>query len=344
MPVITDALITKGTSLTDTPRFREGIALLRGAHALAVANGLTATELRAVNNLAIGLYIDTPHEAVGIVGSGLELARRIGDRGWLVQLGRLYADLCFGTGDWDAALTMMADLEQGLVPDEIAIHSAQLRAEIAASRGDPAEAERLLDSVDGMLQRITNPFTLANHLSARSIVALADGRLVPGFDLAIEAASVAREKLQSGARQAGFIAICARDLARLRQAIGLFDEIGPHGATGRAEGLTLAAGVEALDGRKDAALTTYRRALEAWRDLRLPWDEATCAIGMVTLLDASEPEVRAAAESAREILTRLRATPFLERLEVALADGASTAATARAEAGETVDAGTAAPS
>jgi hypothetical protein len=40
---------------------------------------------------------------------------------------------------------------------------------------------------------------------------------------------------------------------------------------------------------------------------------------MATVLDPSEPDVRAAAESAREILTRLGARPFLERLDAALA-------------------------
>ena len=40
---------------------------------------------------------------------------------------------------------------------------------------------------------------------------------------------------------------------------------------------------------------------------------------MATLLDPANPEVRAAAERSREILVRLGATPFVERLEAALA-------------------------
>ena len=64
---------------------------------------------------------------------------------------------------------------------------------------------------------------------------------------------------------------------------------------------------------------TYRTALRSWRDLGLPFDEALTAIDMATLLDPAEPEVRAAAESARETLVRLRAQPLLTRLETALA-------------------------
>jgi hypothetical protein len=46
---------------------------------------------------------------------------------------------------------------------------------------------------------------------------------------------------------------------------------------------------------------------------------------MATLLDPADPEVRAAADAAREILVRLRAAPFIARLDAALArpsDGA----------------------
>ena len=40
---------------------------------------------------------------------------------------------------------------------------------------------------------------------------------------------------------------------------------------------------------------------------------------MATLLDPADEEVRTAAESHREILLRLEATPFVVRLEAALA-------------------------
>jgi hypothetical protein len=68
--------------------------------------------------------------------------------------------------------------------------------------------------------------------------------------------------------------------------------------------------------------------LRAWRDLGCAWDEALAAIDMAMLLDPAEPEVRAAAERARDILVGLRARPFLERLEAAMA-GVTPAAGAR---------------
>ena len=99
-------------------------------------------------------------------------------------------------------------------------------------------------------------------------------------------------------------------------------------------GRTIRAGIAALDGRTAEALPVYREALRAWRDLGLAWDEALCELDMATLLDRSDPEVGAAAESAREIFVRLGATPFIARLDAALsrATGATTADATDAEA------------
>ena len=84
------------------------------------------------------------------------------------------------------------------------------------------------------------------------------------------------------------------------------------------EVMAIRAGIAALEGRSRDALGLYRELLREWRDLGLVWDEARGAIDMATLLDPSDPEVSAAAEAARVILTSLGATPFLERLDAAM--------------------------
>ena len=71
-------------------------------------------------------------------------------------------------------------------------------------------------------------------------------------------------------------------------------------------------------GRTTEALALYGEALSAWRELRIAWDEALTGHDMAKLLDPSLPEVRRAAKTAREFLTRVRAKPFLEQLDAAL--------------------------
>ncbi len=93
---------------------------------------------------------------------------------------------------------------------------------------------------------------------------------------------------------------------------------GVHGPAIEADRTTIRAGLAALEGRPADALAAYRDVIRAWRDLGLAWDEALTGIHMATLLDPAEPEVRAAAEWAREILVRLGAAPFVARLDAAL--------------------------
>ena len=85
--------------------------------------------------------------------------------------------------------------------------------------------------------------------------------------------------------------------------------------------MSIRAGSVALDGRAPDAFALHADAVRRFRDLGLPLDEALTAIEMATLLDPALPEVGAAADAACEILTRLRAQPFLERLEAAMERG-----------------------
>ena len=73
---------------------------------------------------------------------------------------------------------------------------------------------------------------------------------------------------------------------------------------------------------RERRLPPIARRLRAWQGLGLAWDEALCAIDMVTVLDPADPEVRAAADAARTILTRLGAKPMLERLDAAISRSA----------------------
>ncbi len=108
------------------------------------------------------------------------------------------------------------------------------------------------------------------------------------------------------------------DEAGARAELVALDGSGFHGQAIEADRVTIRAGITALEGRPTDALAFYREALKAWRDLGLVWDEALCGIDMATLLDPTDPEVRTAADSAREILVRLGAGPFIARLDATL--------------------------
>jgi hypothetical protein len=96
------------------------------------------------------------------------------------------------------------------------------------------------------------------------------------------------------------------------------EAIGVHGPWFEARRASIRAGLAALDGHAADALVLYRDALRQLHDVGVPLDEALTATEMATLLDLTEPEDRAAADTADEILTRLGAKPFLARLEAAM--------------------------
>ena len=79
------------------------------------------------------------------------------------------------------------------------------------------------------------------------------------------------------------------------------------------------AGISALEGRVAEAIVAYGQATDGARQEGLPVLEAYAAIDMAMLLDASAPQVQAAAKRAREVLGGLQAQRLLEILEDALA-------------------------
>jgi hypothetical protein len=82
---------------------------------------------------------------------------------------------------------------------------------------------------------------------------------------------------------------------------------------------TIQAGLAASAGRTADAIRLYRGALRGWADFGQAMDEALVGIDMAILVGPSEPEARAAAARAREVLGRMPNSPLLQRLDAAMA-------------------------
>ncbi len=55
----------------------------------------------------------------------------------------------------------------------------------------------------------------------------------------------------------------------------------------------------------------------------LPWQVAQAALGMASVMDTNDPQVRAIADEGREIMVRLGARPFVTTMDVLLAGGST---------------------
>ena len=314
VPIVADTLVTKGSALAQDGRSVEGMALLRAGQDLAEAHGLNETVLRATNNRMDHESDRDPRSAFELALAGLTLARRLGRRSDAVSHLGWAAWNALRTGDWAWALAELdaMPLDELEPVDRVSLgHSAFL---FRALRGMAVDDLITDDAVAG-----DGPDLDPGPLETRRTFAFfAAGRL--------SEARAARRRAAESFGEPGALsnygaraALWSRDLAGAVDDLATFDGDGLHGTVVEADRLTIRAGIAALDGRAADALPVYREALRAWRALGLAWDEALCGIDMATLLDPSGPEVRDAAEAAREILVRLEAAPFIARLDEALA-------------------------
>ena len=181
-----------------------------------------------------------------------------------------------------------------------------------------------------------DPRIAADYAEVRALRALTEGRLAEARRFAIESFETVLG-LPSRRAVAARAALWSGDRAGAVADLEAIDATGVHGPAAELRRTAIRAGIAALDGRTGEAIAQYRIVREGWRDLGVPWEEALLGIDMATLLDRREPEVVAAAAGSREILTGLRARPYLDRLEAALATTESETTAATPHATEAAD-------
>ena len=314
--IVADTLLTKGASLAALSRVAEGLSLIRGGQALAEANGLNRTLLRALINLSAVDISRNPRAALESVMSGLALARQLGERSPAATLLANGTEAAIRTGDWPWAL---AELEAALAEDIESSDRIVMAGTLVAIRSMRGEATADLAELTTHIGTSTDAILLTSLYIAKAYEAFGRGQLADARAELSRLAETSAANLADALEQRARAALWLGDVEAARADLAAIDEFGAHGPaieTGRA---TIRAGIAALEGRSADAFALYRDALREWRDLGLAWDEALCGLDMATLLDPADPEVRAAADAAREILVRLEAVPFLARLDAAMA-------------------------
>jgi class 3 adenylate cyclase/tetratricopeptide (TPR) repeat protein len=318
MPVIVEALITKGCALAQTGQhFREAQAVLAGAMWLAQREGLVLSEIRARINLGVFLSIDDPRLALDLTRTALELARRLGHRSLASRLGSDAAWYAFRTGDWDWGLTVLDELEASFENATLAFEVLLNMAIYRANRGDRAAAERLLDNADARILGSSNPEQAEGVTTVRVFVALATGQMMKAYETAMQFAPTMHNGAFRGQTldEACHAALALRDPKKVGAALRELEAQGNRGKWLETSKQAHRAGLALLEGRTDEGLAGYAIALVRWRELGVVRDLGLCLLDVVTLVGDEHPVGRTAAEEARQIFTRLKALPMLERLE-----------------------------
>jgi class 3 adenylate cyclase/tetratricopeptide (TPR) repeat protein len=315
--LLANALQTKAFVLTAWSRPEEARILTEHALTIALDHDLSATALRAYNNLAEALSDQDRYvEALEIGQRGLEHARRVGDRRFeeiqtVGQLSRLVT-----LGRWDDAVA---------VADESTYERARRLADLAemeVARGDLDAAEARIEAA--VPDRDAGLEWRTSHETARARVLRARGR--PAEALAACSQIVdARAELgwmavvKFGLVEAIEAAMAADDLAAAERLVGIVESLKPGELTPflRANGRRFRASIDIRRGSTAGVDERFRAAALEFRELGIPFWLA------MTLLEHAEwltregrtTDAAPVLAEAREIFERLGARPWMERAE-----------------------------
>jgi class 3 adenylate cyclase/tetratricopeptide (TPR) repeat protein len=315
--IVADALITKGTALASIGRLVEGAALVDVGGRLAEDRGLVITRLRGLNNLSVVTADSDPAEALRATLEGLALARRVGNEGWTRGfVGNLgYAAL--RSGEWDlGAREMRAALEDDLEPGDSVLILNNLISIVAFRGEDPAS---LMAALERACEDLPEQQARALLFESRACIELVAGRWTEAARLQRISAG---EGIASGVGSlvsAALLHLWARQPGEATRDLEAIDALHLHLPAIDAQREAIIAGLAALDGRPDEAVSGLATAYRRLVDLGLLDDAGRIAITAGILLGVDRPEVVAIVQDAREFYARVGGTALLAIIDPLLA-------------------------
>ena len=315
--VIVEAFVNKGSSLGQSGRLQEGIALLAAAVSRPPGTVDPMLAIRARNNYGSLVGDDDPATADRITEEALELSRDIGDRGMYTwQLGNLAARAFEDGRDWDRYLGLLEDaLESATLPSDRGRLLTFITL-LSSARGERLdELTRAMHEEIGSDENVDSVFALQ---MTRAAVELARGEP----RAACEAARVVADLPSQGAEIPVMFmlraALTVADPVLVRDAADRVAALSPGGRLRDIYYREGEAARAAVDGRTDDAVRAFLAVHHELSEMGYRYEAAHSVIGALHTLPDAAP-LRTAAEATRPLLEELRARPMLDRLDAALA-------------------------
>jgi predicted ATPase/class 3 adenylate cyclase len=327
--VLSQALNTKGIILATTKgRPEEGLALLRHALQVALDHQAPSAALRAYYNLLDNLYYrDRFAESLPNMREGLALARRQGDRNWEWSFLAATVIVLFLTGEWDEALKQAAQiphLENFAATRFASVELLMTIPALLAARGETdgaAEAlavfEEFADSSD-MQER-------SAYRSAQAVVFSAQGRFAEAFSAGTSALEtrgtlgLVFPSVKTGFVEAAEAAFELGDLDAVEELLAVVQEVRAGDTTPqlRAHSLRFQARLDSAQGPAEGVEQGYRSAAALFREIGMPYWLAVAVAehGLWLAGQGRSGEAEPLLSEARQIFERLKARPWLERMD-----------------------------
>jgi tetratricopeptide (TPR) repeat protein len=323
--VMSQALNTKGLILGTRGRFEEGTILVRHSLQLALDNDLSAAALRAFGNLgALASWQDRLEEVMEWVQRGLEHARKVGDR--LYELSALLGpipDLAY-LGRWDEAVALAEEFGANEDLPEGILTGILMLAHVYVHRGQLDAARDVLALIpEGESARDVQ--TRAVYQVARAPLLRAEGRFVEALAAGQDAYRTRHEMglqhqaVKEGLAEALEAAFALGDLERAEELLGEIEAMRPGELTPYLQAQGARFGARLAAGRSDGERVEpgFAAAAERFRELSMPFLRAVTQLEHGEWLAGQDRFAEAVPmlDEARETFERLRARPWLERLE-----------------------------
>ena len=312
---IVDLLITRSVSLANLGRTTEAEIVLTGALDVARRRGLGDQANRAAVNLGYTLSQHDPMRAFQVSREAIEDSKRLGVIWALRYIVGNAVDAAIEVGEWDWAIETMADMDPLFTETAERIWFGAFAGVIRAYRG-----EDVRDEVRAIYET-SRPFDDVQYRAVGAYGVVVDALVREELDevLRISEGTIGLSLAGIyggiyGARAAAW----QGDAATVRRFRDAF-HAGPGGR--RTEMLlgAMDAALAAIEGRASDARTLYTEARRISRELGAPLWQAMIGLDIVKLGALEPDDRRRAAEEAREIFTRLRATALLALLDDAIA-------------------------
>lgn len=296
--------------------------MLRAAIEVARSGGHVAAEIRALANLGANTEDPSRSREVGL--EAFNLAVRVGN----VNLARWAREsVRFSTfllaENWDEALGQTwEEADQALGGSAALSDEARWIATTATmliARAQPVED--LLRRLETIAGEVSDPGAAADVLNLQGAKKLISGDSVRAAELYLAAADLGSQVSHIYLSFAVRALIWSRDVEGARIAAARHRQIAPGFVLDAAIGMAADAGIAALEGRLDDGIQGYREALAQLASIHVEWLVAVIGYEFVRVVGADHPATKEAAARSREIFERIRARPWLEMLEAAIAAG-----------------------
>jgi predicted ATPase/class 3 adenylate cyclase len=328
---LSQALNTKAVALRYQGRRQEARLLLDYAVHIALEHDLSSAALRAFTNLAAFAYLDDRFDDCVRHGAAtLELARRVGNRGYerdsyFAELGNMAI-----TGRWNEALERLSEIRrtEGPVIERLLTFLLWV-VPVLTNQGDLAGARELLEFCAAVesSEELQSKFF---YLTTCAVLFRSEGRTEEALQSAEAALSTSAElsTVSVGSNDA-FVeaiesALALGDAAKAEDLLERIERVRPGERTPFLQAQALRFRARLASSTGDAGTeTSFSAAAAMFRELGTPFWLAVALLEHAEWLAAQHryAETTLLLAEARDVFERLGARPWLDRVALASSDG-----------------------